>query len=61
MEELFIWIYDKSLMGNGHVPGDDAVGGPGPGFVVEVLDGSRGAKCDHGTSESSSDLGFEVE
>ena len=48
-------------MGDGHVPGDDAVGGPGPGFVVEVLDGSRGAKCDHGTFESSSDLGFEVE
>ena len=61
VEELFILVYNEPMVGDGHGPGDDAVGDPGPGHVVEVLDGSRDAKCDHGTFESSSDLGFEVE
>ena len=56
MEELFIWIYNESMVGDGHVPGEDAVDDPGPECVGEVLDGSRDAKCDHGTFESSSDL-----
>ena len=42
------------------VPGEDVVGDPGLESVVEVLDGSRVAKCDHGTFESSLDLGFEI-
>ena len=30
VEELFIWIYNESMVGDGHVPGEDAVGDPGP-------------------------------
>ena len=61
VEELYMLVYNEPMVGDGHGPGDDAVGDPGPGHVVEVLDGSRDAKCDHGTFESSLDLGFEVE
>ena len=43
------------------VPGEDVIGDPGLEPVVEVLDGYQVAKCDHGTFESSSDLGFEIE
>ena len=50
VEELFISL----------VPGEGVVGDPEPGSVVEVLDGSGVAKCDHGTFESSLDLGFEI-
>ena len=42
------------------VPEEDVIGDPGLEPVVEVLDGSQVAKCDHGTFESSLDLGFEI-
>ena len=51
----------NAAVGEGsHVPGEDVVGDPGLESMVEVLDRSRVAKCDHETFESSSDLGFEI-